>query len=64
MIGLSEEAEKINNLRLMYDEKDEMVNFDPNVIKNVQQYIVDNGILTKIKLNGAKYIKENADLFL
>ena len=64
MIGLSEEAEKINNLRLMYDEKDETVNFDPNVIKNVQQYIVDNGILTKIKLNGAKYIKENADLFL
>ena len=64
MIGLSEEAGKINNLRLMYDEKDETVNFDPNVIKNVQQYIVDNGILTKIKLNGAKYIKENADLFL
>lgn len=48
----------------MYDEKDETVNFDPDVIKNVQQYIVDNGILTKIKLNGAKYIKENADLFL
>ncbi|MGN1444537.1 MAG: hypothetical protein ACI4XE_11890, partial [Acutalibacteraceae bacterium] len=64
MIGLCEEAQRIENLRLMYDEKDETVNYDPDTIKNTQQYIVDNGILTKIKLNGAKYIKENAELFL
>lgn len=64
LIGLDETAEKIEILRLMYDEKDETVNFDPKQIEQTQQYIVDNGILTKIKLNGAKYIKENPRLFL
>lgn len=64
MIGLDETAKTIETLRLMYDEKDETVNFDPKLIEQTQKYIVDNEILTKIKLNGAKYIKEHPGLFL
>lgn len=64
MIGLEEVAGQIETLRLMYDEKDETVNFDPKLTEKTQEYMVDNGILTTIKLNGAKYIKENPELFL
>ncbi len=64
MIGLEETAGQIETLRLMYDEKDETVNYNPELIDRIQQDIIDNGILTTIKLNGAKYIKENPELFL
>ncbi|MGN1193881.1 MAG: hypothetical protein ACI4SB_00190 [Acutalibacteraceae bacterium] len=64
MIGLDETAKKAEKIRLMYDIKDETVSFSPTEIKEVQQYIDDNGILTKIKLNGAEYIKNNAESFV
>lgn len=64
MIGCDAEAEKIERLRLMYDEKDETVNFDPQAVRNTQQFLTDNGILTKIKTQGAKYIRENLQFFL
>lgn len=63
-IGLDETAGKIETLRLMYDEKDETVNFDPKLIEQIQQYMVENDVFTKIKTQGAQYIRENVTFFL
>lgn len=63
-IGLDETAAQIETLRLMYDEKDETVNFDPKLIEQIQQYMVENDVFTKIKAQSAKYIRENVPFFL
>ena len=64
LIGLDEVAEKAETIRLMYDIKDETVSFSTAKIDEVQTFFDENGILTKIKLNAAKYIKENPDSFI
>lgn len=63
-IGLDEAAGQAETIRLMYDVKDETVSYSPAKIQQVQKYFEDNGILTKIKLNAAKYIKNNAESFV
>lgn len=64
LIGLDEAAKQAETIRLMYDVKDETVSYSPSKIQEVQKFFDDNGILTKIKLNAAKYIKDNAESFV
>ena len=46
----------------MYDKNDESVSFDPNKIDNFDKYLNESDILTQIKVNSARYIKENFNL--
>lgn len=64
MIGLDEEAKTTEQIRLMHDEKDESVSFDESRIEKAQEYFDRNGFLTKIKLQGAEYIRKNAEIFI
>lgn len=64
MIGLEKEGEMLLPLKLMYDEKDDTTSFSESKIKEVEDYFLDNGVLTKIKENSAEYIKKNVKLFI
>lgn len=64
MIGLEKAADKIEKLRLMYDEKDETVNYDVAAIEQTQQWMQDSGLLALIRSNAARYIRENAECFI
>lgn len=59
-VGLSEEAKKADFVRKMYDVKEDSVSFDEKKIDEIQNYFDSADVLTKIKLNGAEYIKENS----
>ncbi len=64
LIGLFEEAEECEKIRIMFDEKDETTSISEKTIEEVENYLKENNVLTKIKQSSAKYIKENASLFL
>ncbi|MGN0468817.1 MAG: hypothetical protein ACI4GY_08850 [Acutalibacteraceae bacterium] len=59
-IGLDEAAKQAEKIRIMFDEKDETTSINKAQIENSEKYFNDNDILTKIKHEAAKYIKENA----
>ncbi len=60
MIGLDEAAQKSERIRLMYDEKDETTSISEKIIEHTENYFETNDILTKIKLQAAKYIKDHS----
>ena len=64
MIGMEKEGLMLLPLKLMYDEKDETTSLDENKVKETEKFFEDNNILTKIKEESAKYIKENSSLFV
>ncbi|MCM1544836.1 MAG: hypothetical protein NC110_05990 [Ruminococcus sp.] len=64
MIGMDDTAEKAEKIRLMYDEKDDTTSISNEFIEQTENYIKNSEILTKIKLNAAKYIKENPQSFI
>lgn len=64
MIGASDTAKKAEKIRLMFDDTDETTSISQEFIAQTEKYVEDNEILTKIKLNAAKYIKENPQSFI
>ncbi|MCM1364234.1 MAG: hypothetical protein NC122_05140 [Faecalibacterium sp.] len=64
MLGMDEAAKKAEKVRLMFDENDDTTSISKNLIEQTEKYFEENEILTKIKLNTAKYIKENAEKFI
>lgn len=64
MIGLKNEGEMLLPLKRMFDEKDLEASVDQRKINEVQQYFDENTVLTQVKENSAKYIKENPKLFV
>lgn len=64
LIGLDEAANVADEIRLMYDETDETTSINQSKIEKAESYFENNSILTKIKLNAARYIKENATHFI
>lgn len=64
MIGLEKEAAQAEKIRIMFDEKDETTSINKSQIENSEKYFEDNDVLTKIKHEGGKYIKENPQRFV
>ncbi len=62
MIDAGEIAKLITPVVLMYDDKDETVSYDEAEIEKIDNYIEENGILRKIKVCSAEYIKSNAEI--
>lgn len=58
-IGMSDFAEKITDIALMYDKDNETVSYDEKVIVDFDEYIISNGIIAVIKNKAAEYIKNN-----
>lgn len=64
MIGLGEEGNMLLPMKLMYDENDSTTSFSEAKIKETEDYLVNNDILTKIKEKSAEYIKKNPAAFV
>lgn len=59
-IGMEDEFIKgISKIALMYDDEDETVSYSEKEIDAFDSFIAENEVLTKIKLKGAEYIKNN-----
>ena len=61
-IGMQSFADELYEIEKMYDKNDESVSFDQKKIEDFDKYLNESDILTQIKVNSAKYIKENFNL--
>ena len=64
LIGMTEFAEKIEEIRKMFDPEDEVTSLDEKKIEAVQKYADDNSVIEGIKLKSAEFIKANSQLFV
>ena len=64
LIGMTDFAEKIEEIRRMFDPEDEVTSLNGKKIEAVQKYAEDNSIIESIKLKSAEFIKENSQLFV
>lgn len=62
LIGLSEDAKLINEISRMYDNNDIEASLSEKRIEEIDKIIRESNLLSRIKLEGAKYIKENIEL--
>lgn len=60
-IGMSDFALELFEISKMYDNSNEEVSYSKEKIESFDKKMTQDDILTKIKLQGAKYIKENFD---
>lgn len=64
LIGMNDFADKIEGIRKMFDEEDDVTSLDLKQIDSLQKYVDENGIYTEIKQKSAVYIKNNSQLFV
>lgn len=62
LIGLEEDAKLVNEISRMYDDNDIEASFSEKKIEETDKILLESGFLSRIKLEGAKYIKENISL--
>lgn len=62
LIGLNEDAKRLSAISRMYDEDDYEASFSRKKLEDADKFFRDSDILSRIKLNSAKYIKENVNL--
>lgn len=63
-IGMTDLAQRVEKIRKMFDNEDETASYNETEIEGLQKFIDENDVLTKIKLEGAEYIKSNFQLFV
>ncbi len=59
MIGMDDFADRLRTVYGMFDEDNEEISYSESKIEEVNEYMLSNNVLTKIKEEGAKYIKNN-----
>lgn len=59
MTGMDDFAVKLKEIYDMYDEENEEVSYSVSKIEEMNKYISQENILKEIKVEGAKYIKNN-----
>ena len=62
LIGLNDDAKLISEISRMYDDDDLEASYSEKKIEEVDKILQDSEILSRIKLNGAEYIKANIGL--
>ncbi len=62
LIGLTEEAERAERIRKMYDVTEEGASLNERIIDEEDEFFTENDILSRIKFKGAEYIKDNVSL--
>ena len=62
LIGLNEDAKRLSAISRMYDEDDYEASFSRKKLEDADKFFRDSDILSRIKLNSAKYIIENVSL--
>ena len=61
-IGMGTFADELSSIAKMYNKDDESVSFSKQTIENFDKTLNENDILSQIKSNSARYIKENFNL--
>ena len=61
-IGMTDFADKLSAIEKMYNKDDESVSFSKKAIEDFDKTLNESDILSQIKLNCAKYIRENFNL--
>ena len=61
-IGMKDFAKELASIAKMYNKDDESVSFDKTLIEKFDKTLNEKGFLTQIKVNSAKYIRENFNL--
>ena len=61
-IGMDTFAQELSSIAKMYNKYDESVSFSKQTIENFDKTLNDRDILTDIKVNSARYLKENFNL--
>lgn len=64
LISMNDFASRLETIRKMFDSNDETTSWNQAEIDKMQVYVEENDILTKIKLAGAEYIKNNSQIFV
>ena len=62
LIGLKAESEKMNIVSRMYDINDLEASISEKTIDEIDEFFMKTDLLSKIRHNAAKYIKENVDI--
>lgn len=63
-IGMTEFSHLCRKVSAMYDESNEDVSYSEKEIAKVNSYIEENGIIEKVRLQSAEFIKENCDVII
>ena len=63
-IGLTQYGDTVKKLATMFDKKDETVSLNYKLVEEADKKFAEDDILTKIKLEGARYIKNSPELFI
>ena len=61
-IGMGTFAEDLSSIAKMYNKDDESVSFSKQTIESFDKTLNENDVLSQIKANSARYIKENFNL--
>ena len=61
-IGMNDFADELSEIGKMYNKDDESVSFSKQTVENFDKTLNEKCILKDIKLNSARYIKENFNL--
>ena len=64
LIGMNSFADRIEGIRKMFDDDDDVTSLDQKEIDLLEQYALDNDIYTSVKLKAAEFIKNNSQLFV
>ena len=64
LIGMTDFAQKVENIRKMFDDTDMTTSWSQSEIDSLQDFVEKNDVLTEIKLCSAEYIKKNFQLFV
>ena len=64
LIGMNSFADRIEGIRKMFDDDDDVTSLDQKEIALLEQYALDNDIYTSVKLKAAEFIKNNSQLFV
>lgn len=61
-IGMEDFAAELTEFAKMFDKDDETVSYSQSAISEFDKSMENKGVLSKIKLNSAKYIKDNFNI--
>ncbi|MBR3094349.1 MAG: hypothetical protein IKH12_02000, partial [Clostridia bacterium] len=64
LIGLHDADDRMTTLCTMFDENDETTSLDWKAVENADEAFEAMGLLTKIKLQGAEYIRSHPAQFV
>ena len=64
LIGLEAQAERVAPVAKMFDDKDEETSLNEKKLTELDKELENEGFLSFIKLSAAKYIKDNAEIFV